>query len=892
METPMSLASGARLGPYEIQAAIGAGGMGEVYRARDTRLDRTVAIKVLPAHVASDPQFRERFEREAKVVSSLDHPHICALYDVGHHDGTDFLVMQYLEGETLAARLARGPLPPQLVLRHGGEMADALDRAHRHGIVHRDLKPGNVMLTKDGAKLLDFGLAKHSEVMAAAAGGAAGWSALATREQPLTGHGTILGTFRYMAPEQLEGREADARSDIFALGSVLYEMATGRKAFDGKSQASLIAAILDADPPAISSVQPVCPPALDHVVRRCLAKDPDERWQSAHDVAGELRWIAEAGSQPGRSVELPLPGRRRAWRRMGPAVLGAIVGATLTSASFLWLIPGRSGGAVGIHATIVLPSGAAFGNARARIAVSPDGRQIVFGAIGDDGVGRLHLRSIDRFEATPIRGTEAGDGPFFSTDGRWLGFFSGGSLKKVALAGGAAMTLAEAPDVRGASWGAGDTVFFTPRLDGGLWKVSAGGGAAQEVTSPDAKQREKTHRFPHVLPDGRAVLFTIGTHDITSFADARIAVVSIATGQRKTLVEGGSYPRYSATGHIVYSRGDVLMAVPFDPRRLEVTGPPVPLMEGVAASTEFGWAEFALGSEGTLAYVPGGDVASATRLVWVDRKGVATPLSEAARLFFLPQLSPDGQRAVLRIGGANDTGWLYDLRRNTLTRVTFGGNTLSITWMPDGKRLAYSMVSELGWVAADASSGEETLFRDEYQKSSVAVSPDGQTILYQTSRPDTGWDIWGLSVQDRKAAPILATRFNETLPRVSPDGRWLAYVSNETGRAEVYVRPFPGPGTKTQVSTKGGSAPVWARSGRELFFRSGEEMLVVDVQSGASFDAGTPRVLFRSSAGGYDVAPDGQRFLMVQGQPRPVPKQINLVLGWFEELTRRAPRGK
>ena len=901
----MTLSAGMHLGPYEIVAAIGAGGMGEVYRARDTRLDRTVAIKVLPANFSSDAVARERFDREARSIAALNHPHICTLYDVRHEvvsgaeSAIDFLVMEYLEGETLAARLARGPLPANLVLRHAIEIAEALDKAHRHGIVHRDLKPGNVMLTKAGAKLLDFGLAKAS---AAGATGAAGATSAVTRE-PLTAAGMIVGTVQYMAPEQVEGRDTDARTDIFAFGTLVHEMATGRRAFEGRSQATIIAAILDAQPPAISTLQPALPGALDHIVRRCLAKEPDERWQSAHDLASELRWIAgsDGGATPTSGVTAPA----RSSRRVSPlvaAAAGLAIGAVLAATAVVVLRPGPAASAAAVvRAVLPLPAGVAFArsNTRSNIGISPDGRSVVFSAAAD-GVPHLFLRTTDQFEATPIKGTDGGSGPFFSPDSQWLGFFANGHLLKVPRTGGTPALICDVQDVRGAAWGADDTIVFASRLDSGLFRVSANGGTAVTLTTPDLQQREKTHRFPELLPDGKTVMFTVGTHDIASFAEARIVVQSLTGGPAKTVIQGGTSAKYLRTGHIVYARDDVLMAVPFDLQQLAVTGPPVQLVANVSSAMDFARVEYAISDNGTLVYLSGGDASVRATLISADRNGTFSPVTTRLppRLFLNVMFSPDGQRILTKIGGANDSAWVYDMRRDSLSRLTFKGNLVWGSWSGDGQKIAYSIAGELGRMAADGSGQEETFYRDEYQKNGVRLTPDGQALMFHSTRPVTGADIFTLSTKTRQVTPWLATRSNEQSPRISADGRWVAYLSDETGRQEVYVRPLQGAGAKWQVSDDGGASPVWSADGHELFFLQGQTLMSAVVRPGSAFETDRPRVLFTLRSppigGGdaYDVSPDGKRFVIIEGLPRTVPAHVNLVTNWFSEVNALAPRAR
>ena len=629
----MALAPGVRLGPYEIVSALGAGGMGEVYKARDTRLERTVAIKVLPEHVATDPELKQRFEREAKTISSLNHPHICTLHDVGSQDGVDFLVMEHLEGETLAQRLTTGALPLDQALQTAIQIADALDKAHRQGITHRDLKPGNIMLTKAGAKLLDFGLAK---LRPAGATGDVGLSAAPTVSSPLTGAGTILGTFQYMAPEQLEGQETDARTDIFAFGAVVYEMVTGKKAFEGKSQASLIAAILEREPVPMSSLQSMSPPALDRVVKTCLAKDPEDRWQAARDLHRELKWIAEAGEQVGVPTStFPVP-RPPGWRRMLPLAGVLVAGSFITGLAFWTLAaPGPSAPAMVTRLTIAPLQTAPMTNLTdLEIAISPDGTRIVYSATdAESGQRMLFVRNIDALEVRVVPGTEGGEEPFFSPDGEWLGFETGeGALMKVPVNGGIPVTiLDEVGEKQGVTWAPDDTVIFATQFDG-LYRVSAGGGSSAERLPSDAPRV----RSPLVLPGGQAVIFQAGVPGNVE-ADY-LAVLSLETGEQRTLIERAVAPSYVASGHLVFVRGNTLMATPFDAEQLELTGDPIPLLVGIRRDVA---ADYALSANGTLAYVPGEDESSPQRtLVWVDRDGREEPVGAPPRQYTYPRVSP------------------------------------------------------------------------------------------------------------------------------------------------------------------------------------------------------------------------------------------------------------
>jgi len=833
----MTIADGTQLGPYKVLGPIGAGGMGEVYKALDTRLDRTVAIKILPDHLSDRAELRERFEREARTVASLNHSHICTLHDIGRQDGTDYLVMEYLEGETLAQCLTKGPLPLDQVLRYAIEIADALDKAHRKGITHRDLKPGNIMLTKSGAKLLDFGLAKLRQ---------SGASEVPLSERPtandsITAQGTILGTLQYMAPEQVEGGEVDSRTDIFAFGVVVYEMATGKKAFEGKSQASLIAKILETDPPPICSLQPMTPPALDHLVKVCLAKEPDARWQAASDLCQELKWIAEGGAETSKAALSEVKPPARKWRQtvvLGLAVLAAVVVAGLA----VWDLKPSPAQPV-LRFTITLPPGqqlAGLDNGAA-VALSPDGTHLACVAI-QSGTRQIYLRAMDSLEARPIPGTEgtAVTEPFFSPDGQWLGFFADGKLKKVSVSGGAAVTLSDAQRPSGASWGSKGMIAFAPTNGAVIQQESDAGGAAQPLTR--FEKGDNGHRFPEFLPGGMAVLFVIGT----TAGEFQVIVQSLATGERRNLVAAGTQPRYSPSGHLVYAQGGNLMAVPFDPKRLMVTGSAVPVVEGVR---QF---QYSISAAGSLAYVPGGIQAAQRRLVWVDRKGMEQALPAPSHAYRYPRFSPEGQRVAVTIEESGSNIWVYDLARDTLTRFTFQGSAnLMGAWTPDSKRLAFGSTTKEGpqdlfWQNADGSGGLERLNTSEYTETPNSWSPDGQLLAYIETGSTTGYDIWVLRLSDRKAQPFLRTQFNEGAPRFSPDGRWLAYVSNESGRFEIYVQPYPGPGRKWQISTDGGNEPVWNRNGRELFYRSGDKikMMAVDIATQPSFAASKPRMLF------------------------------------------------
>jgi tRNA A-37 threonylcarbamoyl transferase component Bud32 len=881
---------GDRLGVYEIESLVGAGGMGEVYKARDTRLDRTVAIKVLPAHLAADRDRYQRFEREARAVARLDHPHIGALYDVGQDDGLSFLVMQYLEGETLAARVAKGPLPLDQVLRYAVEIAEALDHAHRRGIVHRDLKPGNILLTKAGAKLLDFGLAKWR---AAAAGSGVEGSAATNAPDSLTEQGMLVGTLHYMAPEQLEGKDTDARTDLFAFGVVVYEIVTGRKAFDGGSSASVIAAILGTQPPSIATLRPLTPPALDHVIMTCLPKDPDARWQSAGDVARELKWIGE--SSPGASFGPPALPRSNSRRVALAGVVGVLVGS-LAAAAALWSWTRTRTPMPPLRATRSnVPTPAPGPLFRQHFAVSPDGTHLAY--VADR---KLYLRALDELEWKSIAGTEGARGVFFSRDGRWLGFWANGKLQRVGISGGAPQVICDVHDPFGATWGPDDTIVFTDSHITGLSLVAASGGTPQPVTKPDLAKHEKSHRYPYFLPDGKTVLFNIISADITSFDKAQIAVVSLETGQQKVLLDGGTNPTFAPTGHLIYSRGASLFAVPFDLGRLEITGQAAPVLDGVSASDADGFAAFGVTSDGLLAYVRGNLHGSDRSVVSVDRQGSAELLVDAHRNFLSVYISPSGQQLALTTTSATDQIWLYDLARRTLTPLTFAWDNRVSAWTPDGKRITFCSDRagpyNLYWQTPEGGNPPERLTESPHSQGDDGTwSPDGKFFVFHDQEPPNRGDLSMLSVASgRSVRPLIATRFSESDPRFSPDGRWLAYDSDDSGREEVYVRSFPDLGSRWQISTAGGIVPVWEPHGRELFYwdPAHEQMMAVAIQREPTFKAGTPRVLFKGHyfLWNYDVTPDGRRFIMIRpGESEKPATEITLVQNWLEELKQRVP---
>ncbi|HKA37727.1 MAG TPA: protein kinase, partial [Thermoanaerobaculia bacterium] len=794
--------------------------------------------------------------------------------------GVEYLVMEFLEGETLADRLVRGPLPLEQTLRYGIEIADALDKAHRQGIVHRDLKPGNVMLTKSGVKLLDFGLAKGL----APAVNPSGLTSLPTiaGSTPLTQEGTILGTFQYMAPEQLEGREADARSDIFAFGAVLYEMATGRKAFAGTSQASLIGAILHLDPKPISTVQPTTPPALDRVVKTCLAKDPEERFHTAHDAGLQLKWIAQGGSESG--IPAPAAVRRSGRRSLIAGFLGFLAGALAALAVRAFLSPPapapRPPSRFELTTSADRPVFTAPWNP---LAITRDGRMIA-AVLNESGGWRIFLHRFEQAGWTPVAGTDGATSPAFSPDGRWIAFQAGGKIKRIGVAGGTPLVVSEGGTSYGIAWGDDDLIWFG--ASDGLMKVPASGGKA--VVGVPVQAGQLSLRRPQVLPGGKSLIFSALT---AGTPPSRIEAVSLDTGRRKTLVEVGFQPWYSATGHLIYipsQLGGVPIALPFDARRLEVTGPPVPAPDEAIAS-------FTLSETGTLAYIAavGGQFNS---LALLDRTGRAQLLPSPPHVFEQPRFSPDGKSVAVSTREGDPDVWIYGLDRGTLLRFTTDPEEDETpVWSPDGRRIAFRRGLKILMKAADGGGPEETVATSNLNWHIGSFTPDSRAlVVYALGK--NGEDIFTLPLDSKTGpTPFLQTPANEKAPAISPDGRWIAYCSDETGRDEIYVQAYPGPGGKVQVSTESGAEPVWARNGRELFYRKADKMMAVEVSTQPSFSASTPRLLFegrftRGHRGytNYDVSPDGNRFLMIQGQESGS-SPIHVVLDWSAELTRRGP---
>ena len=896
----MALSNGTRLGPYEINGPLGQGAMGQVYRARDTRLDRPVAVKVLSSAHAATPEQRARFEREARAASQLVHPRICTLFDVGQNGGVDYLVMELVDGETLAAALARGPLTIERAIRIATEIADALSAAHRAGLVHRDLKPANVMLTKSGVKLLDFGVALlgHRGVPGATGlSGTDGRDSASTVASSLAGE--IVGTLHYMAPEQLEGKAVDGRADIFALGAVIYEMLTGVRAFDGESPASVIGAVLKEQPRALIERQRLVPRALDRVVRKCLEKDADSRWQTAADLRDELAWLADepstsstdrSGNVGKRGSSSPAPRQRLSWL---VAAVSSIVSLGLVG----YMLANRSieRGAQVARMSIPLRPGEHV-NGHGAMAVSPDGNVVVFSAGPNTTAAdtQLFVRRLDRLEPAPLKGTEGGTDPFFSPDGQWVGFFAGGKLRKVRLDGSAAMVIADAPHMHGAAWARDNTIYFVPNQGGtGIWQVAADGGTPTRVTEVDKASGEAAHEWPTLSPDGEFLAFVTWTNDVQAGAGT-IVIQALKTGLRKTVVEGGTWPRFTADGHLLFVRDATLFAVPTNSATREAVGSPVEVLSGISSGSQNGAAKMAIAADGTLIYEPGADVEGSRRIVRVNRHGAESSAFDDGRIvhgYFLGfALSPDGnQIAVYSAGGIR----LYDLRRGTATMLLRSPAGMTSTWSSDGSKIFFADRSPQGRLKAIPSNGsgpEETLWQSPAgQRVLLFPQTPAERIAFAVETSAANGDLWTFSLSTRTAAPFLQSPAHETGATYSPNQKYIAFESNASGRVEVYVRATSGRGEQLPVSTEGGFQPVWSRDGRELFYRSGRRLMAVDVRSEPTLVLGVPRVLFEGDYVGnnanFQLSPDGQYFYFVKQDVLPDQPMV-VVKGWTEELRR------
>jgi len=899
----MPLTPGTRLGPYEIDAPLGAGGMGEVYRARDTRLGREVAVKVLPEHLSSNSELKLRLEREAKAISSLNHPHICILHDVGSQNGLDFLVMEHLDGETLADRLQRGSLPLGEALRFAIEIADALDKAHSRGVVHRDLKPANIMLTKSGAKLMDFGLAKPAGGLSVAANAAPytpstptmNVAALSADASALTQKGTVVGTFQYMAPEVLQGTEADAQSDIFSFGCMLYEMITGRHAFEGKSQLSVLGAILDHEPERISVLKPNSPPLLDETVGRCLAKKPEQRYGCIHDVRIQLEGVAQAGSQALRPQDRPTTGSKLPWLI---AAVATLLGVSIAAAYFL--LPPKPASLV--QSSILPPPGTSFVTmlpSSGPPVLSPDGTRLAFTARGTKGKVLVYVRALTSSAAQALEGTDDGMYPFWSADGRELAFFATGKLKKVDANGGPAQDVCDVGNARGGAWNQDGTIVFTPSTTQPIMRVSAAGGTPEVVSKLDSERNENSHRWPSFLPDGKHFLYwarsSKGPHEDL------IYIGELGSAKSKVLMHSDSMATY-ASGYLLFLRDQALMAQPINLKRLELSGDPVLVAQQVGFNGATAHPLFTVSQTGTLVY-QSGDLQAGWNLLWFGRDGKPVGSFPQSDRYLLPAISSDGKHMAVGIfTGSQGVGdlWIYDLSRGTNTRVTFGpANNTSPVWSPDDKKIYYASsnkgIPHISAKAADGSGSDRVVLETPGSlEIPLSISSDGRYLAYlrKDLAKDAGSHIWVLPLfGDGKPFPIVQDAWSEKDAQISPNGKWMAYVSNDSGRNQVYITPFPSGGAKWQVSRDGGSSPKWRGDGKELFYLDNSDNIVaVDViASGSAIDLGVPHVLFQAVGiqrdyGPYDVTADGKKFLINSGNIAQGGEPLTLVQNWLEAI--------
>ena len=867
----MTFPHGGQVGPYRIEEMLGSGGMGEVYKARDTRLQRTVAVKVLSASVSGDAGLRERFEREARTVATLQHPHICTLLDVGTDGDCSFLVMEYLDGETLASRLQRGPLPLGETLKIGIQVASALAQAHRLGIVHRDVKPDNVMLTRSGVKLLDFGLAKLKPqgVGIFAAGG----TLLETHTLALTGEGTMVGTLHYMAPEQLAGKEPEPATDVFALGVMLYEMITGRRAFEGENAASVIAAVLQTEPPPLTSFDIVVPVELETIIRHCLIKDPHDRWQNALDLSLALGSIGESP----RSVTV-VP----KYRRYAPWAFALVLLAVVLSLSFVHFMMEKKAVRQRYRLSIQPPEHTSFREA----AISPNGRRVAFVAAAADGQHSLWVRTLNSLVPLPLPATEGASYPFWSTDSRSVGFFAAGKLKKIDVGGGTPQTLCDAPDGTGGTWSQQGVIVFAAARGGWLSKVSAGGGDASPVTALDSKRKHNAHYWPHFLPDGRRFVYWVrsGDPEVTGlYIGSLDATQAVESSKRIYAASSGAayaYDEDCRCGYLLFVREGTLIAQPFDIDTLRNTGDPSALADQIGYDASMGYGNFAVSINGVLIYGRSSPFPT-TKLAWFMRASKQQLEAGVTGVHAGVVLSHDGRRAaVTRMDSAGADVWLYDLVRGISSRLTHDpALDISPIWSRDGLYVTYrSLRDGPGSIYSQLASGTgETVavYHGEYGKVPTSWSPDGQRLLYSELNPKTRWDIWMLSgtpgtrASDAQRSPFVQTEFNEIQAEFSPDGKWVAYTSDGSGRREIYVQTFPPNGNRWRISPHGGEQPKWRHDGKELYYLApdGKLMAVALPQKGSLEDVAPAAILetqLRPSRLGndYDVAPDGERFLL------------------------------
>jgi Tol biopolymer transport system component len=910
----MPVQNGSRIGPYEIETALGAGGMGEVYRARDTRLNRHVAIKSLPAAFAQDPERVARFKREAQLLAALNHPHIAGIHGLEESNGSQFLVLEFVDGETLADRLAKGPIPLAEALRIAREVVDALEAAHEKGIIHRDLKPANVALTAEGkVKVLDFGLARYET---GDVGSSVDLTASPTLAYAGTQAGIILGTAAYMSPEQAKGRPVDKRSDVWAFGCLLFEMLTGKKAFEGEDVSDTLAAILRGEPDWAALPAEV-PPALRTLIKRCLERDrrsriPDlsvVRFLMADNANADM--LSASGLHVKSAVVEP-PARQRAWV---PWLVAAVLAVGLASVVAAWSPWRRAAPAAPVRVSTEVGANTSLLPIFTAVALSSDGTTLAF--VGADGPSPTHLfiRRLDQLQATMLSSTEGASSPFFSPDGQWVAFFGGGKLKKVAVSGGAAVTLCDAPNGRGGSWADDGSIVFQPESTPGnsLMRVSAAGGTPSPLIH--LADGEAMQRWPQMLPGSKAVLYTsLGTGG-SVFEAGQIVVQKLPDGPRSVLVKSAYFGRYARSGHVLYVQQGTLFAAPFDVDRLELTGAGVPSVEALLSANSNGSAQFSISDSGTLVHVSGATVSNAAPIDWVDASGKTTPLRTTVSDWSSPSFSPDGTRLAVDISdGTQADIWVYDWARDTLSRLTFDkADDVRPSWTPDGRRIVFASKrgekaeQNLYWQRADGTGEVQKLTDGPNAKYGASFHPSGRYLAYTEQRPGTSSDVMILPIEGDeatgwkpgKATAFLSAPYQEASPEFSPDGRWIAYISNESGRNEIYVRPFPGPGGKWQISNGDADDANWSRTKHELLFVSAADLRIMRapyIIEGDSFRAEKPQLWSdaiitarpRPPSRDIDLHPDGQRFAVAAGARTPNAKldKVVLTFNFFDELKR------
>ncbi|HTY09557.1 MAG TPA: protein kinase [Bacteroidota bacterium] len=881
---------------YRILEKLGEGGMGVVYKAQDTKLDRFVALKFLPAHLAASEQDKARFIQEAKSAAALNHPNVCSIIDIQDHEGAQgekqlFIVMEFIDGQTLQEK--RSSLTQKQAIDYAIQIAEGLAAAHEKGIVHRDIKPENIMIRKDGiVQVMDFGLAKLVGV------------------SRLTKQGSTVGTLGYMSPEQVQGQETDHRSDIFSFGVLLYEMLTGKSPFNGAHESAILYEIVNVDVPPMSTIKPEIDPELDRIVLECMEKDPNERMQSIKQVAIDLSRFKRTSSRSRQSRIIPAQPAA-----LKPGAENAIRAERLLPQKYLWQIltllflvttlffawnswrSDRPPAAV-MRFTVDLPLTTPLVAGASTVAISPDGKYFVYLALSS-GDPVLFLRPIDSFTAHSLNGTENASDPFFSPDGQWIGYFANGNLKKISVYGGVPQDVCTVPGyMRGGYWTKDNFILFG-NINNSIYRVPSGGGTPVAATYLDTAQGEISHRFPQLLPDGKTVIFTVKNNSMTTFNDALIVAENIQTHERKTLVRGGAYARYISTGHIIYIRGSSIYAVPFDPDRAAITGSPLPVEEGGMMNPLSGDANYGVSNSGTLLFAPLGSFSGTeVSLEWIDRQGKRNNVLDTTGAYGDGSLSPDGQKLAMTIRAANDDIWVYQFHRGTLSRITFGGGNSDFpVWSPDGKRIIFASEKGTTWKLFSKpwdGSGKEELLSEDVDtdpNSWESISPDGKAVAYGKNG-----DIWVLPLTDaKKPEQYIASPATETDPSFSPDGRWISYMSNESGQNELYVVPYPHGGGKYQISTNGADfavPPRWLPDGRSLIYLSGRQVMGVHVTLSPSFDYSPPQKIFdlpESWSGSFgDITADGKKFIIGTTKSGPVTtSRVNIVVGWFDELQKK-----